>query len=168
MAAPGRPVPAAGRRLPSRGRGDAARRLSLEWRQDLFRFDPAWLHRTTDRLKTLSPAEKPSVDWRLDLIADALTSRDLRSSPTRVMTTVAETERMLDRHDADGSLLAPGGSTTLVFPDEAAGAQFVSFHAEPSFRHGQPAAAVLLLMDPASVQKILGVWPGAAPARRRG
>lgn len=90
----------------------------LEWRAGLFRFDGSWLNRTSDRGKPLPPSMRPSLDWRLELVAATLAERDPRTTPAPLITTVAETEAMLEAFASRGTILPESGTLTLAVPDE--------------------------------------------------
>jgi len=88
----------------------------LTWGAGLFRFGGEWMPRTRDRIKPLPEAEKPSIFWRLELVSDALIGRDPRRSPATLITTVAETDRLLERFRNTGTILPSGGSLDAFVP----------------------------------------------------
>ncbi|MBU0740715.1 hypothetical protein KJ554_00025, partial [bacterium] len=88
----------------------------LSCRIDVLRFDSLWLSRTRDRTKPLSHLERPSLDWRLGLIADGLAGRDPRTYPAPLWTTVAEVETLLARHAQAGTILPARGLVTIACP----------------------------------------------------
>jgi len=89
---------------------------AAEWRSGLFRFRGDWAFGIRDRTKALPPAQKASVTWRLELIETSLSTRDPRSSPAPLMTTVAETEAMVRAYTDRGTILPTSGEVTLIWP----------------------------------------------------
>ncbi len=89
----------------------------LTWGAGLFRFGGSWLPRTRDLVKPLPEAEKPTILWRLDLVTDALVGRDPRRSPAPLITTVAETDRILSRFHSMGTILPVGGALDAYVPN---------------------------------------------------
>ena len=89
----------------------------LTWGTGLFRFGGDWMPRTRDLVKALPDAEKPTILWRVELVSRALVGRDPRRSPAPLITTVAETDRLLVRFRDQGTILPFGGALDAYVPD---------------------------------------------------
>ena len=92
--------------------GDAPLNCDL----DVMRYSGRWLTDARDRTKPLSHLERPSVLWRLDLIARGLADRDHRADPGPLWTTVAEVEALLSRAERTGTILPARGLIKIACP----------------------------------------------------
>ncbi len=91
----------------------------LAWRGEVLRYRGGWLSRTRDRAKPVHPLERPSVLWRLELIADELAGRDMRTYPAPLWTTIDEVEILLARHGGTASILPEAGTMMVACPAES-------------------------------------------------
>jgi len=123
---------------------------AMEWRTGLFRFGGDWIHRTTDRLKPLSDAMRPSVEWRMELISTALVERDPRSSPAPLITTVAEVDRLLDAFEQTGLVLPAQGDIVVMVPGDL-GSRTVNLHLDPGWNTAGDDLVVLVLASPSAL-----------------
>ena len=118
---------------------------SLSWRGEVLRYRGGWLPGTRDRTKPLSHLERPSLLWRLELIAEALAGRDPRSFPAALWTTVAEVETLLARHARSGSILPESGTLTIACPTAADQLLQQTLVLEPGWEDAAQAPLIVVL-----------------------
>lgn len=118
---------------------------TLSWRSEVLRYRGGWLSGTRDRTKPLSHLERPSLLWRLELIADALEGRDPRSFPAALWTTVTEVETLLARHAMSGSIVPASGTLTTACATDADRHFLQTLVLEPGWEDAAQAPLIVVL-----------------------
>ncbi len=88
----------------------------VTWHGALLRLEEDWLAATRERLPALSPAERPTVAYRIEAVARALRDRQPRQDPSPLITTVGEIGLMLRQVDTSDSILPVSGPLLMVYP----------------------------------------------------
>lgn len=116
------------------------------WETALVHLPDGWLAGARERARQAPAAERASLRWRLDAIADAAASHTERAPAGALGTTVDEVESLLARLQATGSTLPAGGPYLAAAPDIAGRGPLACSLALPDgWRPGDPATVVLLL-----------------------
>lgn len=87
----------------------------LRWDANLLRLDPLWLEDAHSRAARAAPGDRPSLEYRLEAIAEELDRRDPRSDPSPLTATVVETGILLRRLEQTGTVLPDSGRFVAAF-----------------------------------------------------
>lgn len=127
---------------------------TLRWQTDVLRLEPRWLAEAQRMARDLAAGDQPSLELRLDVIADELARHHARAPVTALASTIVETGRLLQRGRLGKSVLPDSGGFLAGYRD-AAGKARPCFVRLPG---GHPAP---------TPHRLLMVIGGAGPGARR-
>ncbi len=133
----------------------------VTWETELVSLPPDWSERTAGRIAAAPAAERPALQWRLDAVTAALAGHRPHDPAGALGTTVDELEALLERLQATGSTLPPGGPYLAAAPGPDGEDPLPCSLALPAgWRPGEPATVVLLLARaPGAAERAVTMTP---------
>ncbi|MHB8078988.1 MAG: tetratricopeptide repeat protein [Candidatus Krumholzibacteriia bacterium] len=117
---------------------------TLHWQTEVLRLDPAWTGTARAAAAKAVPAERPSLDYRLDAIDAELASREPRTLPSRLTATLLETGRLLQRLERTGTVLPDSGLFLAAWRDAAGALRPCPVRLPSGFSRSRPHRLLLL------------------------